>query len=926
MRIKELKIKGFGRIKGTFRFDDERPVFILAPNETGKTTLAEAISWLLFDMPARKYEGKSKKPAEIYKPWDGSALAGEILVETRGRLLRVIRDFEARSVEIWDEKAGGKVTEEFRTGRNEFDVGKTIFGISREDFEKISYIPQNRLDALADGESIVNHLQRMSSSASGDTTAGEAILALRQALEKYEGVIMHKYPCRIESEIKKLEQRMDELRHKRNELFQRWKGYEQEAADLNERTREEEKIAHFIKEHCALRDAARLRELEEAGASLEGKRKRLDGLQAEIKKLEEMGAPPPGAEALDELEGQMNECEAVIGRWRVRIGELEAEDKGYEDELKKYAGYRNFSVADLESLKEIEQRWGVFAEDIERLDRDIAREEARLSGKGIDIEAVKKEAEDFGRLSKDEAEFLLGYAEARLNDERQKSDILQRQYAASPFSSWEPIMLGLFIASFICAGFLIALGRMPAGATASGLGIVFLATFVYLNRKRRGIFLAEMKEVTRRSAEREKRVAELARRVGYASGEEMLAAFRDKKQSDDALAGLNGLIRSKRGDEEKINKLKNDFADFWKEKDGPPFIGEITRGAVRNCINRIARVCDIQSKRALCGKQRSEVGVELDRTRKSYAEAEKKVSEILRGWNIVAADVRQGIKTFRQRQKEYERLSNIRDRELPQAKEDIPTDAALREMYDEMAALKKKIEAAGEKYKNLAPEKSSAHYRGVVEEAEAKRESLAGDINRLREAAGRDLDDIQAGFAALDEEYERTERHLKTARSFKQSVETAIEELDKISKESYRSWADMLNANVNEIIGRICPDYGEVVFKDDLNFSLLSKKAGRRLDSDEVSSHLSRGAIDQIYLAARLALCVSMSRYAETLPLILDDSFASSDDARFASGMRVLLSMDASSQQLIILSCHEERHRNLLRGEGVEDKVAIITL
>ena len=925
MRIKELKISGFGRIKGTFRFDDKRPVFILAPNEMGKSTLAEAISWLLFDMPARKYEGKSKKPAEIYKPWDGSALAGEILVETRGRLLRVIRDFEARTVEIWDEKSGGKVTEEFRTGRNEFDVGKTIFGISREDFEKISYIPQNRLEALADGGSIVNHLQRMSSSTSGDTTAGEAMLALRQSLEKYEPVVMYKNPSKIENEIKKLEQKTDELMQKRNELFQRWKGYEEEAGDLNECTREEKKITDFIKEHCVLRDAARLKELEETEDSLAGKKKRLEALQEEMKKLEEMGPPPPEAEGLDELEARMNESEAIIRQWQTRIGELEAQIKGCDDELKKYPGYGKFSPADLDSLKEVEQRWNVFGEDIERIKRDIAREEARLSGKGIDIETAKKEVEDFGRLSQDEAEFLLGYTQERLNDERQKSDILQKRYAASPLSSWEPVMLGLFIAGLICAGIFIALGHIPAGAAAVALGIAFLLAFVYLNRKRRGVFLAEMKEITRRTAERETHLADLARRMGYSSGEEMLTAFRDKKQSDDALAGLNGLIRSRMTDEEKIDRLKGDFTNFWKEKDGPPFIGEITRSVVSNCINRIAQVCDIRNRRAQCEKQKNDREVDLDKSWKSYAEAEKKVSEILKQWHTVTADVREGISIFRQRQKEYERLLNIRNSELPRAKEDIPTDAAFSERRDEMAALRKRINAADEKYKGLAPEKSSVHYRRLIEEAEAKRKSLAGDIIRLRDAVGRDLDDIQAGFAEVDEESERTAKHLKRAIDFKRSVETAIEELEKISDESYRSWADMLNASVNEIIGRICPDYGEVIFKDDLNFSLLSKKAGRRLDSEEVNSHLSRGAIDQIYLAARLALCVSMSRYAETLPLILDDSFASSDDARFASGIRFLLSMDAS-QQLIILSCHEERHLSLLRSEGVEDKVAIISL
>jgi uncharacterized protein YhaN len=45
------------------------------------------------------------------------------------------------------------------------------------------------------------------------------------------------------------------------------------------------------------------------------------------------------------------------------------------------------------------------------------------------------------------------------------------------------------------------------------------------------------------------------------------------------------------------------------------------------------------------------------------------------------------------------------------------------------------------------------------------------------------------------------------------------------------------------------------------------------------------------------------------LPLILDDPFATFDDERFARAMGLIIDKFGRRHQVILLSCHEARHR-----------------
>jgi uncharacterized protein YhaN len=68
---------------------------------------------------------------------------------------------------------------------------------------------------------------------------------------------------------------------------------------------------------------------------------------------------------------------------------------------------------------------------------------------------------------------------------------------------------------------------------------------------------------------------------------------------------------------------------------------------------------------------------------------------------------------------------------------------------------------------------------------------------------------------------------------------------------------------------------------------------------------LSKGTVDQLYLALRLAMVQSMSENGESIPLLLDDPFANYDDHRLERTLELLARLSAQNQ-VILFTCRED--------------------
>ena len=73
-------------------------------------------------------------------------------------------------------------------------------------------------------------------------------------------------------------------------------------------------------------------------------------------------------------------------------------------------------------------------------------------------------------------------------------------------------------------------------------------------------------------------------------------------------------------------------------------------------------------------------------------------------------------------------------------------------------------------------------------------------------------------------------------------------------------------------------------------------------------NRLSTGTIDQIYLSLRLSMLDELAE--ESLPIILDETFAYWDDERLENILKFLIN-ESEKRQIIIFSC-SDREKNIL--------------
>jgi DNA repair exonuclease SbcCD ATPase subunit len=162
----------------------------------------------------------------------------------------------------------------------------------------------------------------------------------------------------------------------------------------------------------------------------------------------------------------------------------------------------------------------------------------------------------------------------------------------------------------------------------------------------------------------------------------------------------------------------------------------------------------------------------------------------------------------------------------------------------------------------------------------------------------------------LGDAQERLGRAIERAKRFKHAVELARETITRIAMDTHRKWAEFLNERVADILRAFGCRVESLRFGEDLEFS-AQLDGGPLVSRGKAHAQLSAGARDQLYLAVRLAISEYLSRGGEALPLLLDDVFATSDDARLRAGMRTLIESFGAGHQVVVTTCHRGRMQEL---------------
>jgi len=127
--------------------------------------------------------------------------------------------------------------------------------------------------------------------------------------------------------------------------------------------------------------------------------------------------------------------------------------------------------------------------------------------------------------------------------------------------------------------------------------------------------------------------------------------------------------------------------------------------------------------------------------------------------------------------------------------------------------------------------------------------------------------------------------------------------MEEAKEQTMRLARDELEPGIGAYFSRITRSrYSKVKVDDDLNLQVFSQAKGDWVAPD--SGELSRGTVDQLYLAARLALIERL--YGDTKPfLLLDDPFVKFDPARRKQAMALCQEL-AQEHQVLLFTCRND--------------------
>ena len=214
MKIKKLKINGFGKLENKeIEFTDGINL-IVGKNEAGKSTLLKFITSMFYGV-SRTKNGKPITDYERYKPWEKDQYSGKLTYELdNGDEYEIYREFKKKSPILYD-KDKNDVTKNYSIDTSK---GSLFFteqtGVKEENFFASSAVEQEGVQ-LSDKarSSVIQKLSNIVLSGNENTTYNLA--ADRIARKQMEEIGTNRSSGRpiniIEEKIKKLEEKKAEI-------------------------------------------------------------------------------------------------------------------------------------------------------------------------------------------------------------------------------------------------------------------------------------------------------------------------------------------------------------------------------------------------------------------------------------------------------------------------------------------------------------------------------------------------------------------------------------------------------------------------------------------------------------------------------------------------------------------------------------------
>lgn len=872
MNIRRVHIAGFGKIGNkTWEFTPGLNI-LYGPNESGKTSLMEAIKVLFYGFYKPGMKRVVLEPEyEKYRPWSGSGYGGFIEYELNGEIFRIQRTLDrqplAVSIVSLDRKCD--LTSTFANFRGEPQIGSEHLGLNKYMFVNTCWVGQGIL--APDKEFGVNLKDSLTSGLLQSEDVG--FMAARQALRK----LMQEVGTDGASTkpVAFWRERLERLRGERqvvvasqdqlSQAMSKLRLLEQELEKLREMRNAKNAEYHSLKQqHLGYRWQEILRLQIELEAWQRNTPAELDSYQRAI-----------------QLEEKFEETERS---WKASL----ARQEQAESQLARIAEQGKQARSGQEAAHELQallSSWSELQWEFSQLDETgtmLSRQELKLAlmtEKEISHLLRLEERIDGIRLAKQPKSGLSALKKLGLL----ASGLLVFGLLGAGFVLYSEEFSQLVLARI---GLLKYLGGGIVLAMAIGLGVYRLKRKSTANSdpERRALILQDELEAALEDLE-----------VRYPS--ELIAKWQQARfRHEQEQAGAEAQAEKTRRLVERRSRLEEQLrAKFVQQQAGNSPSGE---QAFRLWLQELQ-----------AGKLRGDVALErieqekqawVREWEKSKAEADLCQREISVVWQQAGAvngeEFRHKIYRGRELAEESARAAQAQEKMSRLLAGSTPEN--IRREWLEAG------QPAGER------EVSESGMLSVAEELEKSGRALAecqAELERLRGEYRNELKHL-GQLERLDEEIGTAERELQTLLRQRRALELADEALvrveERIRARSFPQWTATVGKNLEHFSGG---RYHELHWTEDLLPQLVIPENKQIVNLDQ----LSAGTKDMIYLALRFSLADFLG---VGLPIFLDDSFVELDDQRWENIAQMLL-RTGGQRQVFLFTCHE-RERGFFQKAG----------
>lgn len=939
MKLLRLRANRFGPLEGEYVFDPDKVTVVVDRNEAGKSTLLAAIGAALYGLDNDRRHHRVLTPLERYRPWEGDAYRVELDVDIEGARHTIIRDFARGTVEVWND-SGQEVTAEFREGREDYPVGHKLLGLDDAEFDKTAFIRQHDLEQVVPGEerarrssTLAARLESAADTRGGDGTAAEAVQRLEQALRKYHCGTLQ-FEGTVEVAIQRLENKVGILDHDLHSLDHDLERVAAPLEQLRELGRQEEEARAGLGRLDAERRAGTVGDIRKKLETDDVARAELATLESEATALASCAHVPPGAEAelretIAGFTGAERNLESLVAR---RQEEQTRERQQLETEAAALAGYAALDAPDADRAVTLAAGLRRATEDERALRAELDTSRRSLEARGVETGRIETAATRIEALPESDQDVLRRQSTVTLAFQTEVAD-LEHQRTVS--SETLRAVDAQRIARRLPGGFVLALGVAAAiagltvmalkgdphvwtvlvggGGTLAAGGALLIATGASHRRREREDALRALADSNRRlnqlrehRAESEVALGELARRMGLRDAAELSRAWADYVSALENGTPLRRAQQQLELLEQRRRGLLDDVRALLDRAGGgpadPSHLERVAAG-VRHLAAIRQRLAELDKSWGWIDEERRVVEATAGGLRERAVRILQSAGlspDPGRSWDDHVRDLAE-------RARGRQRHATLEDELIPAARRRVLP-------ADERAMLDQQLDATHGEGDAAPPARPRVPIE-IEREAKSLRHTL-DLLARKRQDLRLQVDEVcrrvQAERPVKEAERDETLQALERARRFKRTIERAVAGIQGAATVTHRRWAEFLDRRVADLLGSVGTRVEQLRFGEDLDFSVKLWN-GQQVTRGRAVLQLSAGARDQLHLAVRLAIAEFLSRPGQSLPLLIDDVFASSDDDRARAGMRLLIEHFGRQHQIIVATCHRARHELLAK-------------